>query len=587
MPEFIRRHPGFIASVLLILVGGLLAWLVQTGVGSITVRDVRFQSSGGASLSALLYVPEAASEENPAPAVLAVHGYINSRETQSPYAIELARRGYVVLALDQRGHGFSDPPAFAEGFGGPAALAHLRSLSMVDGDQVVLAGHSMGGWTVLTAAAQMPDAYQSVVVSGSSTGSFGVPEGSASFPRNFGLVYGRYDEFSASMWGSTTGVGIVNTDKLKAQFGVSEAVEEGRLYGAIADGTARQLYQLAQTHPANHITGSGIAAVVDWVQRTSRAPNPIPASQQVWQWKEFATAVSLLGAFMFLVTAGPVIMRLGLFSGLVQTPSPAAGIRNRTWWVAAAIFTALPALTYFPFQGWAAAIPANAFLGQNLTNGFMVWAAGNALISLALFLIWHFRLGGRIDGGTAWGYGLAPDLGFAPGRILQALLLAFVVVGALYLMLAINHFLFTADFRFWVIAVKQMSMLHLRLFLVYLVPFTLFFTVFAVLLHGQMRDRNKPGLVRACVTNALLAGGGIAGLLFVQYSSLFLTGSLAIPSQALLTIVALQFVVILPLAAIISTRYFYATGQIYSGAFINGLFVTWLIVAGQATHYAY
>ncbi len=64
--------------------------------------------------------------------------------------------------------------------------------------------------------------------------------------------------------------------------------------------------------------------------------------------------------------------------------------------------------------------------------------------------------------------------------------------------------------------------------------------------------------------------------------TLFVSGSLAIPSQSLLTIVALQFVVILPLAAVISTRYFHATGEIHSGAFINGLFVTWLIVAGQA-----
>ncbi len=225
MPEFVRRYPAFIASLVLIFGGGLLAWLVQTGVGSIEVRDVRFLSPSGATLSALLYVPDTASADHPAPAVLAVHGYINSRETQSPYAIEFARRGYVVLALDQRGHGFSDPPAFAEGFGGPAALAHLRSLPMVDTDQVVLAGHSMGGWTVLTAAAQMPDAYQSVVVSGSSTGTFGVPAGDATFPRNFGLVFGRYDEFSGSMWSSATGAGIVETDKLKAQLGISDTVE--------------------------------------------------------------------------------------------------------------------------------------------------------------------------------------------------------------------------------------------------------------------------------------------------------------------------------------------------------------------------
>lgn len=587
MPEFIRRHPGFTASLFMIFLGGMLAWLVQTGVGSIEVRDVRFQSSSGATLSALLYVPDAASAANKVPAVLAVHGYINSRETQSPYAIEFARRGYVVLALDQRGHGFSDPPAFAEGFGGPAGLIYLRSLSMVDTEQVVLAGHSMGGWTVLSAAAQMPDAYQSVVVSGSSTGTFGVPDGSATFPRNFGLVFGQYDEFSGSMWSSPTGAGIVATDKLQAQFGISDTVEEGRLYGVIADGTARQLYQPAQTHPANHITRSGIAAAVDWVQRTSRAPNPIPADQQVWQWKEFGTTVSLLGAFMFLVTAGPALLRLRPFNRLVRSPAPAAGIRDGSWWLAALVVTAVPALTYFPFQGWAAAIPTSAIFGQNLTNGFMVWALGNGLVSLALFLFWHYRLNGRVNGGTAWGYGLAGEDRMLSGRIFRAMLLALVVVAVLYLLLFLNHWLFTADFRFWVIAIKPMSMLHFRLYLGYLVPFILFFMMFAVILHGQMRDRNKPGLFRAAVTNVVLAAGGIAVLLLIQYGSLFVTGTLAIPQQALLTIVALQFVVLLPLAAVISTRYFYATGEIYTGAFINGLFITWLIVAGQATHYAY
>src|SRR4029450_8134392 len=87
------------------------------------------------------------------PGILAVHGYINSRETQDGFAIEFARRGYVVLALAQPGHAYSDGPAFANGFGGPDALAHLRSLAIVDKNNIGLEGHSMGGWTVLAARA--------------------------------------------------------------------------------------------------------------------------------------------------------------------------------------------------------------------------------------------------------------------------------------------------------------------------------------------------------------------------------------------------------------------------------------------------
>ena len=256
-------------SIILIFGGGFLASQVQTGAGNIKIRDIRFVTGQGATMSALLYIPDSATTATPAPAVLAVHGYINSRETQSPYAIELSRRGYVVLAIDQRGHGYSDPPAFADGFGGPAGLEYLRNLDFVDVDQIVLTGHSMGGWAVLSAAAAHPDDYKAVIVSGSSPGLFGVPEGDKQFPRNFAVLYGQYDEFSAFMWGSPTAKGIVNTEKLKKIFGTDATVEAGKLYGNVAEGTARKLYQPAQTHPANHITHSGIAGVLDWVQCTN------------------------------------------------------------------------------------------------------------------------------------------------------------------------------------------------------------------------------------------------------------------------------------------------------------------------------
>lgn len=80
---------------------GLAAW-TQTRA-DVSVRDVRFRTADGMVLSALLYRPATATPATPAPGMLAVHGYINARETQSAFAIEFARRRYVVVALDQRG----------------------------------------------------------------------------------------------------------------------------------------------------------------------------------------------------------------------------------------------------------------------------------------------------------------------------------------------------------------------------------------------------------------------------------------------------------------------------------------------------
>ena len=63
----------------------------------VTDRDGRFAAGGealavtganGKRISALLYTPDGVTAQNKAPGVLAVHGYINSRETQSGFAIE-------------------------------------------------------------------------------------------------------------------------------------------------------------------------------------------------------------------------------------------------------------------------------------------------------------------------------------------------------------------------------------------------------------------------------------------------------------------------------------------------------------------
>jgi len=114
--------------------------------------------------------PRARQRSTPAPAVLASHGFINTREMQSPFAIELARRGFVVMAMDMSGHGFSGGALGEQGFGGPAALGYLRALPFVDKSNIGLEGHSLGGAPVVDAALAYPDGYKSIVLEGSTTG---------------------------------------------------------------------------------------------------------------------------------------------------------------------------------------------------------------------------------------------------------------------------------------------------------------------------------------------------------------------------------------------------------------------------------
>src|SRR3569623_245379 len=114
---------------------------------------------------------------------------------------------------------------------------------MVDKAIIGLEGHSMGGWTVLAAAAVMPDAYKAMVLEGSSTGKPFAAEGTPAWPRNLALVYSRYDEFAAFMWGAPQAADVGASPKLRALFGTPSPVLAGRLYGDVGAGTARILYQ--------------------------------------------------------------------------------------------------------------------------------------------------------------------------------------------------------------------------------------------------------------------------------------------------------------------------------------------------------
>ena len=120
----------------------------------------------------------------------------------------------MVVSLDQTGHGYSDPPAFANGFGGPDGLAYLRSLDIVDKNNIGLEGHSMGGWTVLAAAKAAPDAYKALVLEGSSTGAPFAADGTPTWPRNLAVVFSRFDEFSKLMWGVDRARDVAASPKL-------------------------------------------------------------------------------------------------------------------------------------------------------------------------------------------------------------------------------------------------------------------------------------------------------------------------------------------------------------------------------------
>ncbi|MBP1296012.1 alpha/beta hydrolase family protein [Bradyrhizobium elkanii] len=567
-----------ILGLILLVAGGLLAHFTHTS-GGIRIEDVRFKGAKGNTMSALLYIPPNATPQIPAPGILAVHGYINSRETQDGFAIEFARRGYVVLALDQTGHGYSDPPSFANGFGGPDGLAYLRSLQFVDKENIGLEGHSMGGWTVLAAAAAMPNDYKSMVLEGSSTGKPFAAEGTVSWPRNTALVFAQYEEFPDLMWSVQLARDVTKSPKLWALFGTQGAVEPGKVYGDPADGTARVLYTPAMTHPAEHISHEAIGYSLDWFAKTLKGGTPRPVDDQIWFRKEIGTLIALVGFIALVIGTFDGLLEARMFSRL-RLPAVADGTMpphqaasGRRWTTAFILSAFIPALTYYPaFALGGTFVTPSAFLPQGITNQILVWAIVNGLITLALMRF-------------------APKRISRTGLVGQSVVIALASVAVGYAALWLADLAFKIDFRFWIVALKLMSAKQFLIFLIYLIPFTAFFVVALHVLHRNFSTMDAPrGALY--LTNILALTFGFIVLLVLQYGTLWLTGKLFNPVPdpgfvPLSTIVAIQFVPLLAIVAVIATFTWRRTGSSLPGALIAGLFVTWYIVAGTATQVAF
>jgi dienelactone hydrolase len=125
-------------------------------------EDLILTTDDGKSLSASLTLPGSATCR---PGILLVHQYQQSKSQWGTFASDLASRGFVVLALDLRGHGGSDPQdgALSELLSDPdqapldlrAGVDLLAQHASVEASELAVFGTSIGA--NLAVAAQHTD----------------------------------------------------------------------------------------------------------------------------------------------------------------------------------------------------------------------------------------------------------------------------------------------------------------------------------------------------------------------------------------------------------------------------------------------
>ena len=386
-----------IVSLAIVLCFSFLACLFNTGMFSVNVSRISFDTANG-QLSGLLYMPKGASKDAPRPTVIVTHGYLNSAEMQDANAIELSRRGYVVLALDMYDHGHSDIKeeayeAFAPYGAFLANWAPFWVNSMYDAVQYMydqpyvlkdeagngiigITGHSMGGFSSTVAVAKdeadfAANGYRKVranltegsdfsysAIVGVTAQAFDAAGGG----RFLGKVAAQFDEFFFNAPDAPEGTvrkkNYVATPDALTFLQQTEA--QPNTWYDTADGGKRIIYQPYQTHPWNHFSKATTANAVEFYTAAFAAyPDGIKdlaATDQIWQLKEASECAALVGFILFLLAVARTLIALPFFSkantGALAVQANAAGARRWIGVLILVIAILLPAILFETLYGW-------------------------------------------------------------------------------------------------------------------------------------------------------------------------------------------------------------------------------------------
>ena len=337
-----------LALLVVVIVASFAASLVQNSFFSVKVDKVSFETERG-ELSGYLYVPRDVDANNPAPAVVLTHGYLNNSEMQEIGAIELSRRGYVVLAFDMYDHGDStwETPAAFSFFVNSVydAVSYVYDLDYVLKDangngMIGVSGHSMGGFSstyavVFDEAAAPALGYRKIAAALPVGSDYRYVAGAAPWDiygtRSAGHIAAHYDQFffdnSADPVGSVIYKDFV-MDSVGLQFlGRDDegSAEAGEWYAK--DGGQRVIYTPDETHPQNTWSLESGSNTIEFFETAFEYQLDLHnldeledygiktgATGQVWWLKEAFTLIALIGLIGMIFPLFMVVSKLPVFN---------------------------------------------------------------------------------------------------------------------------------------------------------------------------------------------------------------------------------------------------------------------------------
>ena len=654
-----------VVCILVIFLSSFIASAIQSNGWSIEVTDLRDAENEGTAISltgeeteingkvvsGILFKPKDATADNPLPAVVLTHGYLNNREMQLQNAIELARRGFVVLTVDREGHGnyenSGEQSAVMATSGLYDSVKYLYNMDYVDKDKIGISGHSMGGMT--TAMTLMQDMQLGLV-------SAGLIQAWSTFMGagadvDVGMLKAQDDEFFFTTNEGEDGTisrEYLSTRAAKTFIGNTELegdVVSGAIYvngqavettgGQETEGAFRVVYEISGVHPQNHCSVEGANAVVNFFYNAFGTPNGyeyISEGNQVWWVKEAFSLIGMIGFFALIFPLVSLLLTTPVFrslrvakqqvveetvvvtdeTGAEQTmvcqklvwdganiplqPKPLKGVqKNISYWLAAIgimLFSGFSIHSICTEYGskW---FPNTQLYPQDTTNWVAMWAVCSALFSLAVILF--FWLANTVVNKIRYGdnYLEYQENPFAAGKIatgLGGLLKTFVLA---LLVLGILMAVLYTNWAIWTVDFRiwtlAVKVFDMGVLLPTIVRYGVFFGIFFIVsaLFNETYRASNIPEWASTLINVFFNFFGVLLVIAIQYGEFTATGVMWQPDMNLGYIVLFPMVPILAIATVISRRMTAKTGNMWLGAFINTLLFTLITCSNTASSFAY
>lgn len=600
-------------GIALMLLGMIVASAVQTGGGSVKIKSLNVETDAGYTMSANLFIPSNATAENPAPAIVTSHGAFNNKEMQDANAVELSRRGYVVLAIDQPSHGNTE--VFSGSVGVYQGVLVLSRLPFVDTTRIGVTGHSMGGMSCNNAvvsdnanetrliSAVLLNSADAIYVDTVNTGlSDTTSDEYANIygNRDVGIIACQYDEFFHKNTDA-------NGNPLSAYYYMEgansqsflnfgkdpeglEKREAFTMYHEDVDGEdcVRIIYRPNIIHPWSHFSAKSTSYTIEFFEEALGAVKPMASSNQVWQWKEAFNFVGLVGLVIFMVNFIVLMLFTPAFSSLraseLVAPST-ADKKDKLWfWLSLVVSVLFAMVVFLPVttKGMSA-----SYVKQPQSYAIGLWAACCGLFSiLSMFVYYNTQ-------GKKKGFDLATrGVKLSAAKLGKTIVLAIIVICVTTSCVFFADYFFKTDFRLWTLAFKTFTadkifvalFPYLPLFLVYYVASSVSFNCF-----NYNDTCGKKTWVNTAVVAASAAAPAVImlvlqyGTYFTQKHLLWAQASFAGGNPPMYVLWFFPMVLILPVAAIVSRKVYKISCNPYLAGFVNAAIVTIMTVTNTRT----